>query len=438
MWWLNPQARRAFDTAIGHRDDLEASGFDDGVIRRIQRDKLDLLWDRAASVPYYRALPQLAARRLDALPVTGRDVLKARPHDFLYDGAGAAVKYYESSGSSGRPTPTPRLVEDIIHNVVGVSVLWRRVLGDAPSRVASLLPSDVVPVGDFVAGACEFLGHQMLRAYPFSTGMCDWDRLAALFGAYRPERMFAAPGVLAQWTRILKTRGTLAEVRASVATVLLLGEVSLPAQRRKLAIDWQAEVVDASYGSTETGTIAAACERGGMHLLSHGHVVELRRGDEVAPATPGATGELVDTTLNNYARPLLRYGTGDVVDVHADPCPCGLPLPAIAVQGRGADQVLLRHTLLSEHLVGSVVYQDVRVTGYLMQLRADGSKGRLVLERDIDATGPDEDLVGASRRRFAEIGVEWDDIVVVSQLPASTKSGGSQKSWKRTNLVTVP
>jgi phenylacetate-coenzyme A ligase PaaK-like adenylate-forming protein len=435
--WLNdPAARAAFATADEQLTRLARTDYAPAVVREIQREKLDGLWARAGDVPYYRELPGWEAHDLARLPVTPRERLKASPEAFARSGLTAA-RYYESTGSSGRPTPTPRLAEDIIHNVVGVAGLWRRALGDAPSRVASLLPSDVVPVGDFVAGVCEYLGHAVLRCYPFSRGICDWDRLETLFAGYRPDSVFAAPGVLLQWTRILKTRGRLHELREGVRTIMLLGEVSLPGQRRKLAADWGADVLDASYGSTETGTIAATCERGGLHLLLSGHVVELRTGDAVHPVAPGASGELVDTPLNNFARPLLRYGTGDVVDVPAEPCPCGLPLPTVRVHGRSADGVSLRGVPLSEHLVGSIVYDDPRLTGYLVQLRADGSRGRLVLEKDVDFGGADGDLVAGVAQRSARAGVEWDDVVVVAQLPPASKSGGSQKSWKRTNVVAI-
>ena len=436
MWLNDPAARAAFAAADEQLTRLARTGYAPAVVREIQREKLDGLWARAGEVPYYRELPGWEAHDLARLPVTPRERLKASPEAFARSGLTAA-RYYESTGSSGRPTPTPRLAEDIIHNVVGVAGLWRRALGDAPSRVASLLPSDVVPVGDFVAGVCEYLGHAVLRCYPFSRGICDWDRLETLFAGYGPDSVFAAPGVLLQWTRILKTRGRLDELREGVGTIMLLGEVSLPGQRRKLAADWGADVLDASYGSTETGTIAATCERGGLHLLLSGHVVELRTGDAVQPVAPGASGELVDTPLNNFARPLLRYGTGDVVDVPAEPCPCGLPLPTVRVHGRGADGVSLRGVPLSEHLVGSIVYDDPRLTGYLVQLRADGSRGRLVLEKDVDFGGADGDLAAGVAQRSARAGVEWDDVVVVAQLPPASKSGGSQKSWKRTNVVAI-
>jgi phenylacetate-CoA ligase len=438
MWWNNPAARAAFRTAHYQLELLERTGFDAATVARLQQEKLGQLWDRARCVPHYQDLPGFAERDLHRLPVTDKQVLKGAPDRFLRTDLAGITKYYESSGTAGRPTPTPRLAEDVISNVLGVAPLWRRALGSTPDRVAALLPSDVVPVADLVAAACEYLGHAFLRCYPFTVGMCDWDRLEALFAGYRPTALFAAPGVLAQWTRVLKSRGRLAEVRESVATILLLGEVSLPGQRDRLAGDWGASVLDASYGSTETGTIAASCGQGALHLLPHGHVLELRdESGSVRPAVPGGTGELVTTTLNNHARPLLRYGTGDLVDIPAARCGCGLPLPTIRVHGRGTDRITVGGTELTEHLVGSIVYQDPRVTGYLIQLTGTPGEARLVLERDVDVTDPDEALSTAAAKRFAEAGVAWASVVVVNQLPANSKAGGSQKSWKRTSVVSV-
>jgi phenylacetate-CoA ligase len=436
MWYHDTDARTAFETAHAQLAELEAAGFAPDAVRAVQAGKLTAFWSRLADSPYYRDLPAVAARDLSHAPITEKDQLKSAPEDFLREGLDRVAKYYESSGSSGRPTPTPRLAEDAIHNVIGVAPLWRRALGAQPRRVAALLPSDVVPVGDFVAAVCEYLGHSVLRSYPFTTGICDFDRLEQLAAGYRPEVLFAAPGVLTQWTRVLKSRGALAAVSASVGRIMLLGEVSLPAQRDKLAGDWGAAVLDASYGSTETGTIAASCGHGRSHLLMHGHVLELRDGAKALPAEPGRSGELITTTLNNFARPLLRYATGDVVDVLSEPCPCGLALPTVRIHGRRADRVEAAGATLDEHLIGSVVYQDHRVTGYLIQLRGDNA--RLILERDVDVTADDADLVAEAHERFTAVGVGFAEIAVVSQLPATTKAGGSRKNWKRTNVVAVP
>lgn len=445
MWLTDPAALAAFREAHAHLLVLEATSYAPEVTARIRHQKLALVWGRDRSIPHYAVLPGFAECDLTRLPIVTKDQVKTDPDRFARTELTGVLKYYESSGSSGRTTPTPRTAADIIGNAISVAGLWRRSLGLEPRRVAALLPSDVLPVCDLVSATCEYLGHTLLRSYPFTLGICDWDRLEALFESYRPDAVFAAPGVLAQWTRVLKSRGRLAEVSASVRTVLLLGEVSLAAQRRKLGRDWNAHVLDASYGSTETGTMAAACEHGALHLLTAGHVFEVRDGAETRPLTidrtggqgGGQGGELVTTTLNNHARPLLRYATGDLVQV-GDPatCPCGLSLPTVQVQGRGDDGIVWRGQSLTEHSLGTVVYEDPRLTGYLVQLRADGSQGRLVLEKDVEVLA-DDDIAAAARRRCAAVGLEWDDIVVVSQLPVTNKSGGSQKSWKRTNVARV-
>lgn len=341
MWLNRPSAVRAFHLAHTQRELLERYHFDPRLVRGIQRSKLELVWDRVADVPRYRDEPGVLARDLSMVPVMEQDELTAEPEAFLRPGLTGPIAYHESSGTTSVPTPTPRAAEDTIANAIAVSSLWHTVLTAEPQRVASLLPSDVTPVGNFVAAVNEYLGHTFLRCYPGVAGICDFDRLARLFGGYRPTVLFGVPGVLARWSRILESHGTLAEVSSSVRAILLLGEVSLPGQRATLSEDWSAAVFDASYGSTETGTIAATCRVGGLHLLEMGHMLEVRRAGELLPARPGASGELVTTTLNNVARPLLRYATGDLVDVLTGRCECGIPLPLVRVHGRGADRVAL-------------------------------------------------------------------------------------------------
>ncbi|MFY1587099.1 phenylacetate--CoA ligase family protein [Micromonospora sp. WMMD734] len=417
------------------RQTLAAAGFKPDVVTRIQGEKLAQLWERLDGSPRYRDLPHVRARDFAGAPVTEKQEVKADPFGFVRDD-GSHVRYYETSGSTGSPTPTPRAVEDVVWNTASVATVWSRTLrpGD---RVASLLPSDVVPVGDLVASVAEHLDCMLLRCYPFAQGMCDWDRLEELFSRFRPDHVFVAPGVMLQWTRLLKQRGRLDAVRESLRTALLLGEVSTAPMRARLAALWDCRVIDASYGSTETGTIGAGCEHDRMHLLLPAHIAELRGEDgAIRPARPGDTGELVTTTLNNHTRPLLRYATGDIGGVlPGDGCPCGLGLPVLTIHGRASDAVSVAGRPISVENVESVVYAVPEVTGYLIQLRGgDQPAARLVLERDVDFTGPPEPVAGRIRARFAELGVTWNSVVLVNQLPALTKAGASQKNWKRTNV----
>ncbi|WP_326783437.1 phenylacetate--CoA ligase family protein [Streptomyces sp. NBC_00151] len=396
------------------------------------------LWERAIQSPYYAAQQVRDEKAFASLPITPKATLKKDPATFLRHTDAPYHKYYETSGSTGVPTPTPRLPEDTIWNTVSVATIWGRMLrpGD---RVAALLPSDVAPVCDLVSGVAEYLGCTMLRAYPFTQGICDWDRLESLFSTYRPRHVFAAPGVILQWTRLLKRRGKLDAVRESVESLMLLGEVSSRSLRARLAETWDARVIDVSYGSTETGTIAAGCEQDRLHLLLQSHLVEVLRGD--LPETPdaGRTGELVVTTLNNFARPLLRYATGDLVTLgSAEDCGCGLGLPVVTVHGRHVEGLTVSGVPLSAGAIEEIVYSTAGVTGYLVQLkRPTGASARLVIEQDVDFAGDQDEVHEFLRKRFADIGVEWTQIVSIEELPQLNKSGGSQKNWKRTNIQWV-
>jgi phenylacetate-CoA ligase len=398
------------------------------------RRKLAQVWNRARSSTAYADIGEYSPEAFATLPVTPKQRLKDAPWEFTAAGIDKSARYYETTGTTGKTTPTPRLLGDIVWNTVSVATAWSRLL-EPGARVLSLLPSDVVPVGDLAADVSAFLEVPFARAYPFATGISDWDRLVSLWSTFRPTTVFLAPGVLLQATRLFKQRGILDEIGESVTTLMLLGEVSVAPMRARVGQWWRARAFDASYGSTETGTLAAACERDRLHLLTAANHFEVTDGDDSAPPEPGAVGRLVVTPLNLHARPLLRFDTGDRIEVLPD-CRCGDRSPVIEPIGRASDGLRLGGVPLSPRRVEEVVYGATTATGYLMETDAMGRRAVLLLERDVNTDRTSEAAMAeAVRRASAErLGIDWERILFVNTLPAVTKSGGSQKSWKRSNL----
>lgn len=78
------------------------------------------------------------------------------------------------------------------------------------------------------------------------------------------------------------------------------------------------------YGSREMGLAGAVtCPAfQGMHLRENDILAEIvdKAGN---PLPAGNWGELVITTLQAEAMPLIRYRTGDYTRLYAEPCPCG-------------------------------------------------------------------------------------------------------------------
>lgn len=103
-----------------------------------------------------------------------------------------------------------------------------------------------------------------------------------------------------------------------------------PVLRHVLASVWNCTVLD-HYGLTEMGYGGAVeCPaHDGYHLRALDMIVEIVDfcGDE--PLPPGETGEVVITTLEREAMPLIRYRTGDVASLLPGPCACGSPLPRL-------------------------------------------------------------------------------------------------------------
>ncbi|MGB9846982.1 MAG: phenylacetate--CoA ligase family protein, partial [Desulfotomaculales bacterium] len=95
------------------------------------------------------------------------------------------------------------------------------------------------------------------------------------------------------------------------------------------------------------------------------YLVEVVNPETLRDAAPGEPGELVLSNLSFEAMPLLRYRTGDLVEMDFEPCPCGRTHPRITrflgrvddmllVSGTNVfpgqiEHVLLRHPELSEN-----------------------------------------------------------------------------------------
>jgi len=102
------------------------------------------------------------------------------------------------------------------------------------------------------------------------------------------------------------------------------GAAPLMADERRLVAEvFGCRVIDI-YGTEEIGVIAADCPRcGGYHPAVEVMHFEMLREDG-APAQAGEMGHVVVTPYLNFAMPLIRYETGDVVEVGAGgACPNG-------------------------------------------------------------------------------------------------------------------
>ena len=100
------------------------------------------------------------------------------------------------------------------------------------------------------------------------------------------------------------------------------------------------------YGLTETsgpGVAFECCEQSGMHINEDHFLAEIIDPDTGEVLPEGSKGELVFTSLDKEAFPLLRYRTRDICVLSRKKCSCGRTLIKMAKpMGRTDDMLIIR------------------------------------------------------------------------------------------------
>jgi phenylacetate-CoA ligase len=144
--------------------------------------------------------------------------------------------------------------------------------------------------------------------------------------------------------------------------VITVAETLTPARRASIERYFQAPITN-RYGLRELGSWSAqSCAQNPDRLHVNTEVVihEILR-DDGSPAQPGEMGRVVLTDLWNFARPFIRYFTGDLATAAAAPCECGRGFPLMGpidgrsqeclrtVSGKTISPVVLGHYLCVYH-----------------------------------------------------------------------------------------
>lgn len=129
----------------------------------------------------------------------------------------------------------------------------------------------------------------------------------------------------------------------SIRPKLILGgaELSDEHSRRFIEKVFKAPFID-QYAIVELEKISWQCkERNEYHIDADSIIVQFvdKNGEEVSE---GERGEIVCTSLFNYAMPFIRYNVGDIGVPSGSECECGLTLPMMKmIEGRKDSMLIL-------------------------------------------------------------------------------------------------
>lgn len=122
--------------------------------------------------------------------------------------------------------------------------------------------------------------------------------------------------------------------------------IGIPTIRNQIELEWGASALEALGNADIIPVMFAEChQKDGMHFLAPDFViVELEDSESgnISFLDSDGRGELIYTALDRECVPLLRYRTGDVVEVKTDKCPCGRTGPKVRVLGRSDDMLIIR------------------------------------------------------------------------------------------------
>ncbi len=142
-----------------------------------------------------------------------------------------------------------------------------------------------------------------------------------------------------------------------------------PAFRRRLEQTWGFKARNANFGVSDVLCNFAAqtelCED--LHLVGcdalFPELIEPASG-RLLPWHAGERGELVLTHLAKQAQPLLRFRTGDIIDLTAtDTAACGRTAPRFRVAGRSDDMIVVRGLNLFPAMVTGVLHRFAELSG---------------------------------------------------------------------------
>jgi putative adenylate-forming enzyme len=339
------------------------------AIAHAQRERLDALVAIARrDSPFYRAryrhlppgtpplaqLPVVTRRDLMAHFddwVTDRAVTRAGVEAFIADPARIGERYrdrylvWKSSGTSGEPGIYVQS-EDAVSTYDAMVLAQLRVLPRAAEFASGVWlhggrSALIAATGEHFASISSW--QRQVRENPWSSACAlsvlqppaEW---VSALNEYQPAFLASYPTVLT----LLAAEQNAGHLHIRPNLVWSGGERLTPTAAAAIARAFGCPVAN-EYGASECMSIAFGCDAGWLHVNADWVVLEPVDA-RLRPTPPGERSHTVLlTNLANDAQPLIRYDLGDRIVLKAGPCECGSPLPAMRVEGRSDDVLVLRN-----------------------------------------------------------------------------------------------
>ena len=300
-------------------------------------------------VPHYRAKmdaiglkPQhiQTLKDLALLPFTVKDDLRANyPFGLFAEPRENIVRVHASSGTTGKPIVVGYTQNDINN--------WTELVARMVTQ-AGITNHDIAQIafsyGLFTGGFGLHYGLEKVGAMvvPISGG--NTEKQLMLMQDFGTTTLIATPSYSLHVAEVAAQMG-LDMMKLKLRTGLFGGEPWTNEMRveieKRLCI-----IATDNYGLSEVigpGVAGECTYATGMHIAEDHFIAETINPETGEVLPPGSEGELVFTSLEKEAFPVLRYRTKDLSVINQDPCACGRTSARMRkISGRADDMLIIR------------------------------------------------------------------------------------------------
>ncbi|MBR2010870.1 MAG: phenylacetate--CoA ligase [Clostridia bacterium] len=307
--------------------------------------------------------------------VTKSDLRDTYPYGMLAAPLSDCVRIQSTSGTTGKRVIAYYTQKDVD--------LWEDCCARAIVAVGGT-KEDVVQVaygyGLFTGGAGLHGGSHKVGCLTLPMSSGNTERQIQFMMDLRSTLLCCTPSYAAYLGEALKEAGYTPEDNALKAGIFG-AEPWTEEMRRDIEASLGIKAYDI-YGLTETSGpgVAFECEaQKGMHINEDHFLAEIIDPDTGEVLPEGSRGELVFTSLDKEAFPLLRYRTRDICVLDHTPCSCGRTHVRMSKpMGRSDDMMIIRGVNVFPSQIETVLLNEGYAPNY--QIVVDRSKNNDTLD----------------------------------------------------------
>lgn len=347
------------------------------ALEALQSKRLQETVRRLERVPFYRG-KFLAARLkpeeiksaadLRRLPfTTAADLRDNYPDGLLAVPREEVLRLHTSSGTTGKPKALFFSKADVD---TAAELIARALCMTGVTRRDVF--QNMMSYGLFTGGLVMHYGAEKIGCMVIPAGPGTSERQLLLMQDFGTTVIHITPSYAFYFADFLEKKGIDPRTSLTLRKAFVGAEPYTEETSRKIEAALGIDVYN-SYGLTEMNGpgVAFECEgKCGLHLWEDNFLLEIINPATGEPVPDGETGELVLTSINREAMPLLRYRTRDLTSLIPGPCPCGRTHRRIhRITGRSDDMFIVRGVNIFPQQIERVLMAIPQIgRNYLIQL----------------------------------------------------------------------